>query len=170
MKILGLPGIKPVTGKWMMQLLDSLELGQAETHVQSYGCWSEPAAGMDMRTEAAIAADSAPDMVLAKSIGTRIALYAFARDMLSARTFIFLGTPLRGCTAEETRTLQQLCATVPTFLIQQTNDPVGGYSELASLVPATQSCKLCEVPGNDHMYGDIVQLKQVIESWYKQSP
>lgn len=168
MKILGLPGIKPVTEQWMKQLLDSLELGQSETTVQQYQCWSRPGSGLDMKLEADIAASTCPDLVVAKSIGTRVAIYAFAQGMLSVKTCVFLGIPLRGCSSEESGTLQQLCAAVPILLIQQTADPAGGYHDLVSLIPETQNCGKREVPGNDHMYGDIPRLKQIIESWYKQ--
>ena len=166
MKILGLPGINPVTEQWLKSLTDAIDLDQTETIIQKYKCWSTPGTALDIKTEAAIAAQSRPDIVIAKSIGTRVAIYAFANGLLSARSCIFLGIPLRGCSSDETGLLQKLCASVPTLLIQQTADPAGGFSALVSLIPASPTCTVSEVPGNDHRYGNIDQLRQIIEPWY----
>lgn len=150
----------------MRALLDAIELQQSERIIQRYQCWSIPGTSLDLETEAAIAVRTDPDIVIAKSIGTRVAMNAFKKDLLSAKAYIFLGIPLRGCTNDETSALQKLCTTIPTLLIQQTNDPAGSFSALASLFPVSPTCKTSEVPGNDHRYGNIEQLKQIIESWY----
>lgn len=166
MKMLGLPGINPVTEKWLKSLTDAIDLNQTETIIQRYRCWNTPGTALDLKTEAAIAAQTNPDIVIAKSIGTRVAIYAFANGLLSAKSCIFLGIPLRGFSNDETGALQKLCASVPTLLIQQTQDPAGGFSALASLIPASPACTMNEVPGNDHRYANIDELKQIIEPWY----
>lgn len=150
----------------MKKLLVSIELNQSETIIQQYHCWNTPGTGLDLETEANIAAQTTPDIVIAKSIGTRVAIYAFTNGLLSTGTCIFLGIPLRGCSMDEISALQKLCVSVPILLIQQTEDPAGGFSALASLIPASPTCVACEVPGNDHRYGNIKQLRQIIESWY----
>ena len=114
MKILGLPGINPVTEQWLKTLLDAIDLNQSETIIQRYQCWGIPGTGMDIKTEASIAAQTCPDIVIAKSIGTRVAIYAYTNGLLSARTSIFLGIPLRGFTKNEISALQKLCSSVPT--------------------------------------------------------
>lgn len=166
MKILGLPGINPVTEQWMQKLLGAIEPDQADIVIQRYQCWGMPGTSLDIETEAGIAAKTGPDIVIAKSIGTRVALYSFMRNLNPAKACIFLGIPIRGCSNDEISALHKLCKSVPTLLIQQTNDPVGGYSVLASLLPTSPACKTIEVPGNDHRYGNIDQLRQIIESWY----
>ena len=166
MNILGLPGINPVTEQWLKSLLDAVDLNQSETVIQRYRCWSLPGTGLDLETEAAIAAQAKPDTVIAKSIGTRVALSAFTKGLLSAKAYIFLGIPLRGCVDGDISALQMMCNNVPILLIQQTNDPAGSFSDLSSLVPVSPTCKTSEIPGNDHRYGNIKQLKQIIESWY----
>jgi hypothetical protein len=64
--------------------------------------------------------------------------------------------------------LGKFCASVPVLLIQQTNDKVGGYQTLATLIPTSGSCRIVEVPGNDHVYSDINLLKEIIEIWYRE--
>ena len=146
--------------------MDAVELQQSETVIQRYRCWGSPGTGLDLETEAAIAAQTNPDVVIAKSIGTRVAIYAYTKGLLSASACIFLGIPLRGFTKNEITALQKLCASVPTLLIQQTEDPAGGFSALASLIPASPTCMASEVPGNDHRYGNIEQLRRIMETWY----
>lgn len=166
MKILGLPGINPATEHWMKKLLDSIELNQSGTIIQRYRCWGMPGTNLDLEMEAGIAAKTRPAIVIAKSIGTRVAIFAFTKGLLSAKAYIFLGIPLRGCVDDDISALQMMCNNVPILLIQQTNDPAGSFSDLSSLIPVSQTCKASEVPGDDHRYGNIEQLRQIIESWY----
>ena len=167
MKILGLPGINPVTGPWMQRLLGSIDLNQSGSIVQQYQCWAVPGTKINLAVEAGIAAKAEPDIVIAKSIGTRVAIYSFTNGLISPHACIFLGIPLRGCSNDEISALQKLCTSVPTLLVQQTDDPAGSFSTLASGIPASPTCTTSEVPGNDHVYGNIDQLKQIIEPWYK---
>ena len=166
MKILGLPGINPGTEQWMQKLLESLNLARSETIIQRYQCWAVPGSSLNIESEARIAAITRPDIVIAKSIGTRIAIYAYTGKLMSAKTCILLGIPVRGCSNDEISALQEICANVPTLLIQQTDDPAGSFSVVTSMIPHSPTCQISEVPGNDHRYGNIDQLRQIIESWY----
>jgi predicted alpha/beta-hydrolase family hydrolase len=161
MKILGLPGINPATGQWMKKLLGSIDLNQSEITIQKYQSWTNPVSRFNLEVEAGIAAKAKPDMVIAKSIGIRVALFAFSNNLIAARSYILLGIPVRGCAKEEISALKELSTSVPTLLIQQTDDPAGSFSVLASPI-----CKTSEIPGNDHLYGNIKQLRQIIESWH----
>ncbi len=167
MKILGLPGINPLTEQWMKKLFSSIELDQADVAIQQYQCWTNPGAKLNLEREAKIVAKSKPDIVIAKSIGTRVALFTFTKGLTSSNACIFIGTPVRGYSNDELSELIKLCAFLPMLFIQQTDDPTGSYSLLASSIPDSTLCKMCEVPGSDHFYGNIDQLKEIIESWYR---
>jgi hypothetical protein len=52
------------------------------------------------------------------------------------------------------------------LFIQQTDDKAGNINELRKVVVDTASVKIVKIPGNDHMYSDIQQLKNIIESWH----
>lgn len=166
MKILGLPGINPATGSWMQQLLGSVDLGQSDIKIQQYQCWSRPGSGLNLEYEAEVSGQTAPDLVIAKSIGTRVVLYAFARELLQANGYVFIGVPLRGFSGDEILSLKNFCASVPVLLIQQTDDKAGSYSNLVSVITADATCKIVDVPGSDHVYSDIGLLKKIIESWH----
>jgi len=166
MKILGLPGINPTTEQWMKKLLGAIDLNQTEVVIQQYQCWSHPGSGMNLEKEANIAAKSNPDIVIAKSIGTRVLLRAYMSYLISANKFVLIGIPIQGYSRSEISELNKLCALKSTLIIQQSDDPVGSYSTLISTIPDT-SCKMVEIQGSDHRYSDIEDLKLIIEPWYR---
>ena len=166
MKILGLPGINPTTEQWMKKLLGAIDLNQTEVVIQQYQCWSHPGSGMNLEKEASITAKSNPDIVIAKSIGTRVLLRAYMSYLISANKFVLIGIPIRSYSRSEISELNKLCALKSTLIIQQSDDPVGSYSTLISTIPDT-SCKMVEIQGSDHRYSDIEDLKLIIEPWYR---
>ena len=166
MKILGLPGIRPVTLQWMQKLLASLELGQSETTVQQYQCWSAQGTQINLQEEAMQAAQNKPDLVIAKSVGTRIALHAYVNRILMADSYIFLGTPINNFSDKETGSLRYMCNAARILLLQQKEDPTGHFIKLSSCLPVAPLCIHTEIPGNDHAYANISLIKQLVESWY----
>ncbi len=167
MKILGLPGINPVTEQWMKKLLSAIDLNQTEAVVQQYQCWTHPGSKLNFEREAGIAATFKPDIVIAKSIGTRVLLYAFSKGLITANTFVLIGIPIQGYSNSEISVLNKLCALESTLIIQQRDDPVGSYAMLTSTIPDISLCKMAKVPGSDHLYSDIEELKLIIEPWYR---
>jgi len=167
MKILGLPGINPATEQWMKKLLSTIDLNQTEIAIQQYQCWTHPGSKLNFEKEASIAAKSKPDIVIAKSIGTRVLLCASTNGLISANTCVLIGIPIQGYSDSEISVLNKLCALESTLIIQQKDDPVGSFSMLASKILDTSLCKMAIVPGSDHLYSDIDELKVIIEPWYR---
>ena len=167
MKILGLPGIRPATFQWMQKLIAALDLGQTEISVQQYRCWSGgPGAQLNLNEEAAFAARGNPDLVIAKSVGTRVALHAYVNRLLLADSYIFLGTPVNNFAGKEIESLKYMCNAARILLIQQKQDPTGDFMKLSSCLPIAPLCVHTEIPGNDHAYANTTLLKQLVESWY----
>jgi len=167
MKILGLPGINPATEQWMKKLLSAIDLNQTEIAIQQYQCWTHPGAKINFEREASIAAKSDSDIVIAKSIGTRVLLCASTNCLITANTCVLIGIPIQGYSNSEISVLNKLCALESTLIIQQKDDPVGSYSMVASTIPDTSLCKMAKIPGCDHLYSDIEELKLIIEPWYR---
>ncbi len=167
MKILGLPGINPITEQWMKKVFSTIDLNQTEVLIQQYQCWSHPGSKINFEKEAGVAAKSSPDIVIAKSIGTRILLYAFENGLIPANAFVLIGVPIQGYSNSELNVLNKLCAKKSTLIIQQSDDPVGSYSMLTSKIADTSLCKIAKAQGSDHRYSDIDDLKRIIESWYR---
>jgi len=168
LKILGLPGINPVTEHWMKNLFNSLDLGQTTSIVQNYQCWKLPGSRLDLEVEIEKAGKERADIIIAKSIGTVIALNGYKRNLFTAKMCVFIGTPIKGLTTSEQNMLQeQTTEEKPILFIQQTNDRAGSITELRKIIIDKTPVKVVEIPGNDHMYNDIHQLKDIIESWHQ---
>lgn len=165
MKLLGLPGRLESTHVQMVDLVNTVRLGQSRTSVQTYGFWTGgDSSDPNIAPEAEIAALSGADVVFAKSIGTLVAMLAADRHGFSPEKCVFLGTPLRRMKAKgELELLRSYCRRTPTLFIQQTDDATGGWAELAAFVAPWSSC--VELAGDDHLYADAAGLAAVIEAW-----
>jgi hypothetical protein len=96
MKILGLPGINPITEQWMKNLLHVLDLGQTVSIVQKYRCWQNPGARLDVEVELERAGKEHADLIIAKSIGIVVALHGYKKILFAVKGYIFIGTPVKG--------------------------------------------------------------------------
>ena len=170
MKILGLPGINPITEQWMNHLFQVLDLGQKVSLVQKYRCWQTPGARLDLVPELERAGKEQADLIIAKSIGTVLALHGYKKGLLAASEYIFIGVPVKGIGESEKNVLLEFITAAPRLLfIQQTDDKAGSINELRKVVAHAASVKIVEIPGDDHRYSDIHQLKNIIESWYQET-
>lgn len=170
MRLLGLPGRKASTLTQMTDLVGRLAGVQAE--VRSYGFWAgsdEP--DPDVEPEALAVADSGAELLVCKSIGTLIAVLARERHGFTAKSYVFIGSPLRRFEAGGlTDVLRRQAHAAPTLFIQQTADFNGPYADLAAVVANAPFATLAEVPGDDHHYSDTARLAQVIETWRASAP
>jgi len=163
MNLLGLPGRNPGTFEWMGNLLGTLELGQQSTTVIRYDCWTS-GGELDLAHETARARDADPDLVVAKSIGTIVAINAFASG--ATRRFVMIGTPLRIYKDRDLDLLGRLADACSVRFIQQTDDRAGSMADLRTALSSLPSGWFLEVPGDDHAYSDIAALKWGIERWF----
>ncbi len=154
----------------MSGLLSVIDLGQSRVTLQRYGFWEQTtdSPDPDVTPEAEIAARSGAELVIAKSIGTLITLIANERFGFKPAKCVFIGTPLRRYEAENRVSLLERFATnTPILFIQQTNDFNGRFSALKAVVEKYKHCAVVEVPGSDHRYTDVKELKRCIENWYR---
>jgi hypothetical protein len=166
MKLLGLPGRKSSTYEPMIDLVGRLDLGQTETVVRRYGFWlAEDVENPDTGPEVDAVAASGADIVVAKSMGTLLTMLACERGGFAPRRCVFIGLPLRRLREfGRTDLIAAQCARAPTLFIQQSADFNGPHAELADLVAGRAIVE--EVPGGDHVYGDLDLLARLIHSWW----
>ena len=62
--------------------------------------------------------------------------------------------------------LNALCERRPVLLIQQTDDFLGGCQELRRVVVEQDNVSIVEVPGSDHLYSDVADLRSHILARY----
>lgn len=167
MKLLGLPGRKASTLAQMAELVGSVRLGQVEARVQEYGFWgAEEVADPDPAPEAAIAAASGAEVVIAKSFGTLVTMTAASRCGFRPSRCVFIGTPLVRLEGAGLDLLVAHCAGTPTLFIQQTADFNGAFGSLSKVVSGAEHIACVEVPGDDHLYSDLPRLVEIIETWW----
>jgi hypothetical protein len=162
MKILGLPGMRPETEAWMQSLMSALQSPSIDYEIVKYRHWSgdeKPDVEHEVRCYAKISAEC----VIAKSMGTLVAIRAFDLFKRKPQRAIFIGTPLAPQQSKNFGPLYRFLGSVPTLFIQQTSDPHGPCEKLKKAVQAYQNGTIVEVPGDDHAYGDIEKLQAIIQ-------
>jgi pimeloyl-ACP methyl ester carboxylesterase len=161
LRILALPGRLPETAPRIEALARALG---GEVEVQRYAAWP----GDPVPDEAAEAVRAAelrrPDLLIAMSFGTLVAMAAREAHGLSAKAYVFLGAPVRRLATEGRLDLfARQAAAAPTLFIQQTEDFTGPYRELLAALPPDAAAH--EVPGGDHVYDDVAGLAAIITRW-----
>ncbi len=163
-QFVGLPGVVAPTHAWLSSLLDALGAIEGEATVLEYRHWADQSAP-DPEFEASRLESIVTDRVVAKSIGTWIATAAFSAHGFLPRTAVLIGCPLARHGADGFVRLEAFVAAVPTLFIQQRDDKVGSYRDLAAVAGGWSNATLVEVPGDDHVYSDIDGLCAAITTW-----
>ncbi len=158
MKILGLPGKNQATCTWLQTVLAGLS---QDLMIQEYDCWHSQDAELDLALESSKAQQANPDIVVAKSIGTLVALSAFTEKPVKA---IFLGVPLGVYSDSEIAALRTFASEREILFIQQEADPAGPSKQLISLL---DDVVVQTVPGDDHNYEDVELIRNSIKQWNK---
>jgi len=170
-KVFGLPGRNSETKEWMRELLTATGFPEAE--IAHYRHWQHGFEGdVDLPRwnslvtyEAERLRNRADCLVVAKSFGTLVAASAFGLTSFRPNAAIFIGTPLRNLSSEQSQLYGNLSNHVPALFIQQSLDPGGSYAELYARVEIFAHAEAAEVSGSDHLYGDISELANVIKPW-----
>lgn len=171
MKILGLPGQNDATGPWMDDILSGIRGDDDQTLTQYYECWGKPGSQLDLRLELDKASRFSPDLVVAKSLGAVLTLMGVSNGSLTPRECVLIGVPVRGLQAPGREALSRWHErAVRTLFIQQADDVVGGFGELAKLVPESKDCTMVRVAGGDHIYRDTAELIRLINEWRLERP
>ena len=163
-QFVGLPGVIAPTHAWLVSLLEALGASEDEATVLEYRHWDD-ASDPDPEAEAARLDGIVTECVVAKSLGTWVAAAAFARHGFRPHTAVLIGCPLARHGADGFAQLEAFVAAVPTLFVQQSDDKVGAYRDLAAVVGGWPNAALAEVPGEDHVYADIDALRAAIEAW-----
>ncbi len=162
MKILGIPGVKIETKEWMKSLFSALGENSFESKVHLYRHWSDNIEA-DIDYEASCLEDFSVDLVIAKSLGTLITTLAFASFNFEPKAAVLIGSPLKRHGLDNFGLLKSFVESVPTHFIQQTSDFNGSFEQLRKIVQPYQNAIVTEIPGDDHIYGDIDELQKIIQ-------
>ena len=166
-----LPGNHEGNAQWSQDVAAALG-DKFNVHIQSYRHWSngQPLINFDLELNRFVEStrDIGEYVMLGKSIGAILAIKGIHEGRIRPQKCVFVGMPIRR--ARHEFDLDQWLGRyrTPTLFIQQTNDIAAPYAELEKFLKETMSgnYRLIEVPGDDHVYGNIELLKSHILNFF----
>ncbi len=166
MNILGLPGKNDATGPWMEKILSGVSSQNDVVVTQYYKAWQVPGSEIDEFLELKLAADFRPHLLVAKSMGSIIAILGASTGKLVPEKCVLIGVPVDSLREDEKSALSSWSAAgVNTLFIQQSADLTGSYQNLADVVSPSPNVTFVEIDGSDHVYGDTEQIAEIINDW-----
>lgn len=163
MKILAIPGKMPATKTWLADILEHAHLSDAQILLHEFDAW-KTSTSFDVNNECRQLPMGHFDLVITKSIGTLLVLRS---HNLTWNKLIFIGSAL---SLYETSDKQALVALkdkyFSTLMIQEDQDPFGGYDELNALLGEDKGKVTCfSVKGEHHQYPNTTEIGQMITHW-----
>ena len=165
MKLILLAGNSIKNKEWIEGIKSALEEFFDSTEIQYYNHWSTGAPFISYPNELNALKKIAKGnyVIFAKSAGVVLTLMAFDEGWLKPEKCVFAGVPYgapKRSGAEQFRKLLNKFS-VPTLIIQETNDPYGGFAVIKKLIHSS-NYQFAEVPGDKHRYADIAKLKKLV--------
>jgi hypothetical protein len=162
MRLLALPGRLMATHARLEAVARALSDDFA---VHRYAAWPDDPVPHEADEAARVAAAYAPpDLTLAVSFGSLIAMALRTRHAFRARAYVLMGAPLDRLKAEgRSDLLAEQHRAAPTLFIQQTADFTGAFRDLAAVLPA--GAEVREIAGADHVYDRAPELAGIIKRW-----
>ncbi|UTX51092.1 hypothetical protein KI440_02710 [Candidatus Saccharibacteria bacterium TM7i] len=160
MNLLLLPGNSPRHAGWVKALKNAMKPHTDAIEAHQYHHWETGEEWADIPTEIAAAAAKVvplkPYTIIAKSIGTAIAIRGTAEGMFSPEKIILLGVPIEGESIDEQFMKSLKKITEPIVIIQNTNDPYGAFENVKTkLKSVNPTITYIETPGDSHDYLDF---------------
>lgn len=167
MNALILGGESPRHHAWVRVVAEALEPHYDKVAFLDYHHWQADGAEIDLEYELNAAAKLAGTLgdyiVVAKSIGTVIAILANARGRIAPHSCVFLGFPLRVVAGVRPEVAAGLKSLPRTVFVQNEQDPLGSAAAIQAYVEANPPAryKLQELPGDTHDYTDFKLIAQL---------
>lgn len=102
--------------------------------------------------------------IVSKSIGSIISLIGIQKERLKPQKLVIMGLPLRYIERvgiDIGMYLDNALIKSEVIIIQQENDPIGKYSEVAELL-CNRNIRLEKIPGHYHIYNNMDCIKPII--------
>jgi len=162
MNLLILPGNSIKNKAWAETVEDSVKELFDSTVVQNYDHWKAGKEniffGQELEKLAKTVEFWAEYVILAKSVGVRLALETVNSGKAKPQRTIFIGTAwLPKLEKPE----------IPVLFIQHTSDPLLNAAELKAHLEKSgyTNYRFEELPGNTHDYAEIDKIKQIIQDY-----
>ena len=157
MKTIILPGYSPRNKDWAEEIKEEINLGH-EIIVHNWKHWTGNKT-MSIKSELDGIFDEIDNEdfnLLAKSVGTRVAMYLIPLAKSKIKKVILCGIPTKGL-VEKTKVLYSNginCLDSQNILcIQNSRDPLASYEDVVNFINSINShIKVVEMPGGSHDY------------------
>ncbi|MFW5853260.1 MAG: alpha/beta family hydrolase [Patescibacteria group bacterium] len=166
MNLVILPGNSLNNKEWATLVSKSFISDFNYIYKQSYDHWKSGEEFINLDKEIEKLIENIPEppfFVLAKSAGSILTVKAIIEGKLKPEKCVFLGFPLNWV-RENNFPLDYWLEdySVPTLIIQKTNDPVTSYKELVNskIIQKKENIKTLEIPGADHKYNNFGLIKE----------
>lgn len=167
MNVLILGGNSKRHKAWVREVAVHLKDNFDEVQIHDYQHWQKDEREADVEFEVTAAATTAKDLgeyiIVAKSIGTVIALNAIAAHKLIPVACLFIGTPL-SVIKEKYPNLKTLYSKLPpTTFLHNTQDPLGNSDDLKEFLSAHCHAKwnLIAVKDSTHDYTNFSTIRDL---------
>ena len=154
----------------MQQLADALRPHVGRVAYTTYRHW-HAGGDIDVPFEIHQAAKAAKDLdgyiIVAKSIGSVIAILGIHERLLRPTACLFLGFPLRVVEANYSQLASLLADMPPTVFIQNDQDPLGSAAAVQAYVASTSAAhsSVVTTPGDTHDYTDFESVTRLVQHY-----
>ncbi|OGC82056.1 MAG: hypothetical protein A2V81_02795 [Candidatus Abawacabacteria bacterium RBG_16_42_10] len=170
MNLILLPGnSRKSNEQWIKDVAEAVKDSFTSNYIHTYQHWQEEEGGIDYDMELTSLVEEVKKFdtyaIFAKSAGAILAMIGIDKGLLHPQKCIFTGTAIafaQSLRIDIEAILQRY--QVPTLFIQKTDDPAYPFLDLKDILikSKTKNYELLEIPGYDHDYNDIAQLKELI--------
>ena len=166
MNLILLPGNSGMNNAWIEELAQEFKQDYEKVEILKYSHWQTEKPLIDIEVEAKRLAEMANSLrdyhIIAKSAGCILTIYSVFHKLINPEKCYFIGTPIDWAHKNnfDIDTWIKSYA-IPTLAVQKTEDTVISYQNLKEYVQKYKldSITLKELPGDDHHYADVNQLK-----------
>ena len=164
MNIVILGGNSPRHKQWIRDVKTALESSFDEVRLLDYKHWATGADSADIDYEITQTAKLVEDLddyiIVAKSVGTIIAMTGCASGVLKPHALLLMGVPLRGYEDIATELSQAIAALPNVTFLQNENDPFGTSDEVEALIKKSppKQWRLIKSAGDTHDYVDYATI------------
>ena len=156
MKTIILPGYSLHNKDWALEIKKELELGH-NVLVHEWRHWSSGSFSLVKEIDAIIKKFGEEKInIIAKSVGTRVAMYLIAKIPNQINKVILCGIPTRGESETAKKTYASglsLPSPSQVIVFQNTNDPFASFATIEKFIHSINpKIKVIEKPRSDHHY------------------
>lgn len=163
--------------QWIDEVRDKLSVDFDKCLVHNYDHWQNNEEFISFDKELAKLPAEVKELgeyvVFAKSVGSVLTLKAISGGNLKPAKCVFVGLPIK-LAEEDNIELTELLKNnpVPTLFIQNTNDPLAGYSKMEAYIKAAGPKRFAavELPGDTHSYDDLDGLRTLVRAFCFDGP